>query len=95
MCVYLGDRGYRGEGGGWLGRGEAGGGTEWGGKGEGAMLPIYAGIMPCQPRKPQYQLVMGQPSDLEGKGLRMGGMDAELCREVVGYGASGGTATID
>ena len=59
------------------------------------MLLVYAGIVPCLPRKPQYQLEMGQPSDLEGKGLRMGGMDAELCREVVGYGASEGTVAIN
>ena len=59
------------------------------------MLPLYAGIVPYQSRKPQYQLEMGQPRDLEGKGFRMGGMDAEPSREVVGDGASGGTAAIN
>ena len=38
---------------------------------------------------------MRQPGDLKGKGFRMGGMDAQLGREVVGYWTSGGTATFD
>ena len=59
------------------------------------MLPIDAGVVSCQLRKPQDQLEMGQPGDLEGKGFRMGGMDAEPGREVVGDGASGGTAAIN
>ena len=59
------------------------------------MLPIYAGVVPCQPRKPQDQLEMCQPGDLKGKGFRMGGMDAQPGREVVGDWASGGTVAID
>ena len=59
------------------------------------MPPVYAWIVPYQPTKPQYQLEMDQPGDLEGEGLRMGGMDAQTCREVVGYGAGGGTAAIN
>ena len=59
------------------------------------MLPIYAGVVPCQPRKPQDQLEMGQPGDLKGKGFRMGGMDAEPGGEVVGDGASVGSASIN
>ena len=38
---------------------------------------------------------MGQLDDLEGEGLRIGGMDAQTCREALGYGASGGTTAIN
>ena len=77
------------------GRGEAGCGAEGRGKGEGASLPIDAGIVPGQPRKPQYQLDVRQPGDLKGETLCVGGMNTQAGGKIVGDRTGVGAATID
>ena len=50
------------------GRGcDAGGGAERGSEGEGTPGPVYARVVPGQPRKSQHQLKVTQPGHLKGK----------------------------
>ena len=80
--------------GGWRGS-ETGGGAEGGGEGKGTPGPVYARVVPGQPREPEDHLKVTQPGHLEGKILGMAAMDPDPGREIVGDGSSRGRTAVD
>ena len=56
----------------------------------GALMPIYARVVACQPRKTQHQLEVAQAGHLEGKILCMGTMNTESGWRGGGEGGEGG-----
>ena len=77
------------------GGGKAGGGTEGGVESQHPRSPVDAGVVALQPRKPQHQLEMTKPGDLEGKCLRVNALDTKLGGEIVGDRPGGRNAAID
>ena len=53
------------------GGGHAGGGAEGGGERQLPRGPVNAGVVALQPGKPQHQLEVAKPGDLEGERLRV------------------------
>ena len=75
--------------------GKADGGTEGGGERQHPRRPVDVGVVALQPGKPQHELEMTKPGDLEGKCLSVNAMDTKLGGEVVGDRPDGGDAAID
>ena len=50
---------------------DAGGGAEGGGERQLPRGPVNAGVVALQPGKPQHQLEVAKPGDLEGERLRV------------------------
>ena len=53
------------------------------------------GVEALQPWEPEHKLEVAQSGDLEGEGLRVGTMDAQVRGEIVGNRTSGRDAAID
>ena len=57
------------------GGGHARGGAEGGGELQLPLGPVNAGVVALQPGKPQHQLEVAKPGDLEGERLRVSAMN--------------------